>query len=389
MDNSVHAIHRSPNGMMWFGTNSGVSRYDGSEFTSFTLRDGFLGHIVYAIHQAPDGLMWFGTDSGISCYDGKSFTNFSREDGSSYGSVHAIHGDTDGVMWFGSENGLWRYDGVECTNFTTQDGFWGHIVYAIHRSPDGMLWFGTDIGVSGYDGKSFINFTREDGLPYDRIHALHSDLDGSMWFQKSRYDGKSFANFATEDENFLIYTIHCSPDGVMWFTTSHRILAYDGLAWTSLNILDGLAGRDVYSIHQDPDGSLWFGTSSGVSHYRKSSSPPKSRIVSVKADRDYTDLSALPPITSNTRITIEYRAIDFQTLPEKRQYCYRLYQPDDLKPYNPPTKETSLDWTPQKPGDYIFEVQAIDRDLNYSQPASVTVKIVPPPEQEELRQTRE
>jgi signal transduction histidine kinase/CheY-like chemotaxis protein len=58
-------------------------------------------------------------------------------------------------------------------------------------------------------------------------------------------------------------------------------------------------------------------------------------------------------------------------------------------PYNPPTKETAFDWTPEEPGTYVFEVQAINRDLNYSEPASLTLDVIPQPYLEELRQTRE
>ena len=46
--------------------------------------------------------------------------------------------------------------------------------------------------------------------------------------------------------------------------------------------------------------------------------------------------------------------------------------------YSSPTKATIFDWTPKKPGTYTFSVQAIDRDLNYSEPASLTLKVVPP-----------
>jgi len=42
-----------------------------------------------------------------------------------------------------------------------------------------------------------------------------------------------------------------------------------------------------------------------------------------------------------------------------------------------PTKATLFDYTFKKPGTYIFEAQAIDRDLNYSEPASLTLEIIP------------
>lgn len=53
------------------------------------------------------------------------------------------------------------------------------------------------------------------------------------------------------------------------------------------------------------------------------------------------------------------------------------------------TGSNEAEYNDLKSGNYRFQVKAIDRDLNESKPASVTLKVVPPPYQEELRQTRE
>jgi sigma-B regulation protein RsbU (phosphoserine phosphatase) len=58
-------------------------------------------------------------------------------------------------------------------------------------------------------------------------------------------------------------------------------------------------------------------------------------------------------------------------------------------PYLPPTKATTFDWTPEEPGTYVFEVQAIDRDLNYSEPASVELKVIPDPRNHRIIQLEE
>jgi two-component system response regulator HydG len=44
-----------------------------------------------------------------------------------------------------------------------------------------------------------------------------------------------------------------------------------------------------------------------------------------------------------------------------------------------PTKETSFDWIPDEAGTYTFAVQAIDRDLNYSEPATLNLTVQPDP----------
>jgi hypothetical protein len=111
---------------------------------------------------------------------------------------------------------------------------------------------------------------------------------------------------------------------------------------------------------------LWFAAEEGITRYRR---------------------SAIPAFTVGQRVTIEYSSIDFKTVPEKRQYRYRIKEVDSA--WRKPTKATSFDYTFEEAGTYTFEAQAIDRDLNYSQPASLTLKVTPHPYLEELRQTRE
>ena len=245
-----------------------------------------------------------------------------------------------------------------------------------------MLWFGTANGVSRYDGKRFFNITKEDGLADNYIVTIHGTTDGKLWF-------------GTEEGGISVY---------------------DGTTWMSLDKRDGLPANEIRAIYEGKEGELWFGTNNEISCYRRNSSPPSVRIVDVQTDRKYTDLTTIPPITAGNRVTIEYHAIDFKTHPEKRQYRCRIYESQILAnaevakrsrsvapqwrqtsgspnvaefakirgfgytntPYNPPTKATIFDWTPKKPGDYLFEVQAIDRDLNYSEPAHVFLTIVPP-----------
>ena len=270
-------------------------------------------------------------------------------------------------MWFGTEGGVSRYDGEGFFNLTAKDGLPSNKVVSINSAPDGVIWFGTLVGVSQYaksnarlrlsarnnarlrlsDGTEFHNFNAEGGLAGNSVVAIHRDADG------------------------------------MWFGTDGGVSRFDDTTWTSLDTRDGLAGNMVWSIHQDADGSLWFGTDGGVTRYRRSATPPSVRIISVKTDREYTTdthgeenlQQAISPVTTGRRVTIKYSAIDFKTVPEKRQYQYRIKEIND--DWRPPTKETFFDYAFKKPGIYTFQVQAIDRDLNYSEPASLTLKIVP------------
>jgi len=404
-NDTVSDIYIAPDGIIWIGTMGGISRYDGDKFVNFTVEDGLISNNVTAVESGIDDALWFGTGAffrippgkGVSRYDSDKFITFTTEDGLVADTITTIYCNSDGAIWFGTYDGISYYDGREFVNYTTADRLadaelsWaGNFVMAICQTPDGMLWFGTYSGVFRYDGKEFINYTQKDGLACNMVNAIWHDVDGILWFGTwgsgvSRYDGKKFTNFSTEDglaEN-TVHSILRDSDGILWFgLDSKGIAGYDGIAWTSLDTRDGLAGNTVNSIRQDSEGFLWFGTNGGLTRYRRNMTSPKAYIASVTTDRSYDDLSDIPAFTPGIRITIGYSSVDFKTLPEKRQYRCRIYKSGGNKhisPYLPATKNTTFDWTPKQLGTYVFEVQAIDRDLYYSEPARISLTIQPDP----------
>ena len=418
--NWIHDIHQTPGGAIWFGTSAGVSRYDldpspgtdGRRFVNFTAQDGLVNDITRVVYHDSEGRMWFGTDDGISQYnpihhpDGRLFVNLTTQDGLINDTVRAIHRTPNGTMWFGTDGGVSAYDGERFVNLTAQDGLADNRIRAICGTPNGMLWFGTYAGVSRYQltvrgtENRLVNFTTAEGLPSNFVYDLLPAPDGVMWFATysgvSCYDasppsdGAPFVNFTIKDGlvDNQVNTLYRSTDGMMWFGTDGGVSMYDGVAWGSLDTWEGLVGANVTAIHEDTNGFLWFGTTEGITRYRRNTVPSTVRIVavnaaSVRSNRRYTPSEKIPSITAGSYVTIEYQTIDFKTHPQKRQYRCRIKEIDEgerstAQPYLPPTKETVFAWTPQKAGIYIFEVRAIDRDLNNSVPASITLKIVLP-----------
>jgi signal transduction histidine kinase/DNA-binding response OmpR family regulator len=255
-------------------------------------------------------------------------------------------------MWIGGITGVSRYDGKQFhhfTNFTQEDEWMGGTVFDIACTPDGSVWFATWWGgVARYDGNQFKNFTTQDGLAHNMVPVIYRDRDGGMWFG----------------------------------TGGGGVSLYKEGVWTSLDTRDGLASNVVHSIHQDEEGYFWFATTEGITRYRPSTMPPRVYIVSITADQTYHDLSAIPAFTPQTRITIEYNSIDFKTVPGKRQYRCRIREIDSE--WHEPTKEKSFDCTLDQPGTYTFEVQAIDRDLNYSDSATLKLEVKVDPREERL-----
>lgn len=420
-NNNVRGTCQTPDGTMWFGNFAGVSQYDCRTLLSLTNRDGLLSNGSRGMCLTPNEHIWFVANSGISRYDGEQFTNFFIESDigaticcdskgivwSSFwgneGGIYCHDGNKlikptnvpqrkegtlgvfstpDGFLWFSIWGwGLFRYDGENMEQFKRKNGLAGNMVNFVSQDANGNTWFGTDNGVSCYDGYKFHKPIREtDGLSCNWVNAIHCMPDGSVWFvggNITHYKDGKLINYTTADGLACIdvISVYSTSDGTVWFgTKGGGVSRYDGNTWTSLDVRDGLSSY-VNWIHENDDGSLMFGTSdNGIVSYRPNFVPPEVYIVSVETDREYTNIDSVPPVGTGERIAIRCSSIDFKTVPEKRQYRYRIKEID--ADWGKSTREDTFRYTFDEPGTYTFEVQAIDRDLNYSEPALLELEVV-------------
>ena len=81
--------------------------------TSYTMDDGLAANRVYSILQDSCGFMWFGTDDGLSRFDGITFKNYYLSEyvnATTSNSVKKIFIDSRGRMWIGLDSGIVIYD---------------------------------------------------------------------------------------------------------------------------------------------------------------------------------------------------------------------------------------------------------------------------------------
>ena len=354
VNNIVTAIQPYDDGEIWFGTTAGLSRYDGEKFLPAGIKDGLRNRRIETIYREPNGVVWVATNSGLFSYDGNRLRHLTERDGLPKNHVDSIHTGRDGVIWIGTRTETVQYDGENFLPVPTAVKLPDDFQNVIYGDKSGTMWLGTyGKGVSRYDGTDFTTFTTEHGLANNTVWAIDQVSDGALWFGTaglentgggvSRYDGQRFTAFTTRHglAHDFVTAIHIGADGIVWcgtglflwiegFTAEWNfggagVSAYDGVAWTSLDTQDGLAGDTVNAIYEDADGVLWFGTGNGITRYRRGELGPRAHIVSVTTDQTRTDLENIPAFTTGTRLTIAYDAIDFKTLPEKTTIsgCHR------------------------------------------------------------------
>ena len=338
------------------------------------------------IHQAVDGHLWFGTENGVGRYDGTQFSRFVDHGDSLTGPVYAILENRNGDLWFSGKEELSRYDGEALTTVASQPT---EPPMGMLEDRSGDLWLThswTRNGVSRYNGKTFERFDTGDGLAGETvIHALE-DRNGNLWFGTwekgvSRYDGEKFENLDIGKEGSADAVANTAVriledrSGNLWFTGIGSISRYDGATFTRFGTEDGLPLSSIVSALEDRNGDIWIATEGGVARYRPSHNPPVVRISEVIADRSYEPIVDIRLPSTQEFVRFLFQSSSLTTSPVRMIYLFRLrgYEEDWRQ-----TRDGSIDYTNLPIGKYTFQVRAIDRDLNYSDPAEVRLVVHPP-----------
>lgn len=114
-----------------------------------TPRDGLTGSTVQAITVDGEGRTWFGTDQGISVWNGSSFFTIDKQRGLPSDDIRALAADQDGV-WIGTAGGgLYRFSGSQLQILNQQNvGLPSDNITKLAMGPDGALWIGSDLGLA-------------------------------------------------------------------------------------------------------------------------------------------------------------------------------------------------------------------------------------------------
>jgi ligand-binding sensor domain-containing protein len=279
VDNSVIAVAVGPDGSIWFATLSGLSRFDGTRWTTYTHDNGLPGptYIYVVVPEAADSI-WIGTrDFGVAHFDGNSWKNYTRQDGLLSDKVSSLVLAPDGTLWASSSDiggGVSHFDGHNWTTYKMRDGLSNNWVVALAVASDGIVWAGMeDSVVAKFDGTAWTNYTTTDGLVDDAISAIAVDQTGGVWIGTdggvSHFDGQIWTTY-TKDDGLVsseVSAIAVASDNSIWFGTQGSGVSHlkaDG-TWENYTDRDGLPSNWVTSLSVAPDGRIWVGTDfSGV-----------------------------------------------------------------------------------------------------------------------------
>jgi len=277
----------------------GVTKFDGLEFQTYTVKDSLAGNYINAIHSLGSKI-WVGTNSGLSYFDrGK------------WHSPQIFRGKAIQDIAF-SDNTLWVvangkvYQSISLTEFEIVEGLpkrvkslkvdeesnWlatnfslyqlsdtlnriilGKPIECFEVVSDGSVWVATHgEGLYNYQNESWVEYGHLLDIDKEIIYDLYREGD-DLWIStltkgifKYTIKDSSFVNF--KEENGLANN-HCRTSlkdswGNIWIGTGGGgVSQYKGQTFEKWSKTNDLKGDYIYSVLEDFKGAKYIGTSGG------------------------------------------------------------------------------------------------------------------------------
>jgi ligand-binding sensor domain-containing protein len=270
---------------IWAGGKNGVYALDrrtGSLIKKLKPNPAF--DYVKSLLVDKTGTLYVAHFNGLTTYDGTNFRTYTKKDGLPDNRVNALMQDKEGRLWVGTwvgigilENGQWRI-------MTKADGLTEDMVNLMLQDNTGGIWFGAAVaphgGLSYFKDGRWQYFSTTNGLPHNNINGLIQDSAGIIWAATGYLDRGGVAQFVNTSSGWNIQRILTQHDGLAGAKARSVFQDKDGVIWigseydgmtryfqgktTILTMKSGLSNSEVMCIAQDIDGNLWLGTADGI-----------------------------------------------------------------------------------------------------------------------------
>lgn len=276
------------------------------KFDRFTVDEGLSHNNVNSLMVDQYGFLWAGTEDGLCRFNGYDFSCFQSDENDSTSVSdnwsRSIVEDIQGFVWVGTVNGLNRYDPKTKTFklYTPKENDPNSLLYpvinALHVDSNGDLWAGTGEGISIYRPKTddFTNIPASEqpkGLQAGSIIQIAEGKDGKIWIAHdeglSMTDdmGQTFSNYRFGEPSGLI---ELSSNDVRAVMIDHQERLWIGYLETGLDLIDferqetlhfessvndpnSLSDNYVKSIVESSPGEVWVATDNGLNLYSNKS----------------------------------------------------------------------------------------------------------------------
>ncbi|MCU7552283.1 ATP-binding protein [Chitinophagaceae bacterium LB-8] len=307
--NMVNAILKDRYGLLWFGTEDGLNKFDGTNLTVYRHKVGnpesLQANEILSLHEDKAGNLWVGTSGGsLSLYDRKKdvFINFPSNRAPNSISNNVIMGicsDYLGKIWIAHFSGVnvldpatKRVSKIPVATGSSVSVFPNSGVCVFEDSQH-QMWIGTDEGLFQYDPqtKSLRQFVHSNQDPSsvsgNHVNAVAEDSKGNIWIGTNeglsmlKPGNPGFINYKHNNDNSrtlssnVIHSIAVDRDK-LWLGTEEGLDVLDTRTAEITKFhfdyhnIHSLTAKAVRYVYRDKQGIYWLGMSGGgINKYDK------------------------------------------------------------------------------------------------------------------------
>lgn len=293
--NQVTAILKDAAGYLWFGTVSGLNRYDG--YTCKILRNrqndstSLADNYVLSLYELPDEKIWVVTKGGPCIYDARterfniSYSNYLQSLGLPNGTMASISKGNNHRYWFLYDSGrLFGYSAIEkkVRSFGATNP--AQKIIAVRETGNDKLWLlYQNNTLQEYDipsGKPTFTSTALQQAKGQSPTNLFIDSDGDIWlwsftsgvllFHPPDNSVRSFSenSFPARLQSNLVSQVTQDSHGTIWIATDHggvTLIDKKKDFHTSYLLNDpknpqSLSQNSIIALYKDDNGIMWLGT---------------------------------------------------------------------------------------------------------------------------------
>lgn len=260
------------------------------QFDHITTKNGLSQSQAYTIYQDSYGYLWIGTQDGLNRYNGNNFTVYKNDPFDSTTLAHnwiwSITEDRHGDLWIGTFQGLCRYIRKENRfvqyfhQLNDSSTLSGNRTNVVLRDKQDRIWisaWGSGLNLYDEETNTFKQFlpslTDSTQLPDPAIRTLHCDKEGTIWIglwngglcqvveDRGHFSFKQIPDPAKLLTN--ITSIAEDESGNLWIATYTSGLVKMDKKRTFEKKYN-FDANDVNKILFDAHFNLWIGSNSGL-----------------------------------------------------------------------------------------------------------------------------
>lgn len=226
-------------------------------YQHFTIENGLPSNHVYDIYQDDDGFMWFATENGLSRYDGSDFKNYTILDGLPDTEILNFFEDTKKRVWLITFNGKMGYlkDGKFYNSKNTpflKSIFFDDLITNVEEDKDGVIHF--------LSGNTVLQLNNQNSISKIKLKMscrnLMKDKQGVIYYIPSNNFSTYYVLHSSNQEEVKIDFDKFDKENLLKLVYTQRLTIANIFDWSKQEAAKVNESRESFFLRQK--NNLWL-----------------------------------------------------------------------------------------------------------------------------------